>query len=243
KYSFPRSDLSVTVASTRLKPALALGSWVAFKRVGQGQAMAMGDLVLTDDEVPAMMSRLQQGGVEQTALHNHVLNELPHVMYMHIMARGDEARIAQTIHDALASSHTPLTAPAAGAPATLDMDTLAVARTLGYAGKPNGGGYQVSVPRPERITDDGVDVPPSMGVATALNIQPTGSGRAGATGDFVLLAKEVNPVIRALRDHGIAVTALHSHLLGEAPRLLFMHFWADDELAKVAAGLRAALDV
>jgi hypothetical protein len=243
RYSFPRSDLRVVVGTTTLRPALALGSWVAFKATTNGQAIAMGDLVLTDDEVPAVMSALQAGGVEQTALHNHVLNETPHVMYMHIMGRGEPGTIAKTIHDALATSHTPLAAPATAPPPALDIDTAAIAKALGHSGKANGGVYQVSIPRPEKIQDHGMEVPPSMGVATAINIQGTGSGRAVATGDFVLLASEVNPAIRALRSHNIVVTGLHSHLLSESPRLLFMHFWADDELAKVTSGLRAAIDV
>ena len=243
KFSFPRSDLSVTAAGVALKPALALGGWVAFKEIGAGRAMAMGDLVLTEDEVNPVMQALQQGGVEQTALHNHVLNESPRVMYMHIAAHGDAAKIARTIHDALAQSKTPLGTPAApAAPSAADLDTAAVAKALGVAGRLNGVVYQVSVPRREKITEMGHEVPPAMGVATAINFQPTGGGKAAITGDFVMLGSEVNPVIRALRSHGIQVTALHSHMLDESPRLFFMHFWANDDAATLARGLRAALD-
>lgn len=243
KFSFPRSDLAVTVAGVRLKPALALGGWVAFKEMGAGQAAAMGDLVLTEDEVSPVMRALQSGGVEQTALHNHVLKESPRVMYMHILAHGDGSKIARTIHDALGLSATPMNPPAPTSPAAAaDLDTLAIARTLGVAGKSNGGVYQVSVPRSETIRENGMEVPPSMGVATAINFQPTGGGKAAITGDFVLRANEVNAVIRALRDNGIEVTALHSHMLTEDPRLFFMHFWANDDAAKLASGLRAALD-
>jgi hypothetical protein len=243
KFSFPRSDLSVTVGSVTLKPALALGGWVAFKEIGKGQSMAMGDLVLTDDEVSAVMRALQAGGVEQTALHNHVLLESPRVMYMHIFAQGDGAKIAKTIHDALAQSKTPLgpgSPPAA--PSAADLDTAGIAKALGIAGKLNGVVYQVSVPRREKIMEMGHEVPPSMGVAIGINFQPTGGGKAAITGDFVLRASEVNPVIRALRDHGIEVTALHSHMLDEEPRLFFMHFWANDDAVTLAKGLRAALD-
>ena len=243
KFSFPRSDLAVTAAGVALKPALALGGWVAFEQIGAGQAMAMGDLVLTEDEVGPVMQALQQGGVEQTALHNHVLNESPRVMYMHVSAHGDAAKIARTIHDALAESKTPLGTPAApAAPSAADLDTAGIAKALGTAGKLNGVVYQVSVPRRERITEMGHEVPPSMGVATAINFQPTDAGKAAITGDFVMLASEVNPVIRALRGHGIQVTALHSHMLDESPRLFFMHFWANDDAVTLARGLRAALD-
>jgi hypothetical protein len=243
KYSFPRSDLRVTAAGVQLRPALALGSWLAFKDIGGGRVMAMGDLVLGEDEVGSVMGALQQGGVEQTALHNHVLHESPRVMYMHIAAHGDAAKIAQTIRAALATSRTPLAAPGAPAAATsIDLDTTAVARALGVAGKVNGGVYQVSVPRRETIRENGHEVPPSMGVATAINFQPTGSGRAAITGDFVMRANEVNAVIRALQQSGIEVTALHSHMLDEEPRLFFMHFWANDDAVKLARGLRGALD-
>jgi len=264
KFSFPRTDLQVMADGVQIKPGFALGSWVAFKRTGaRGAAMAMGDLVLTEDEVNPVMLALQQGGVEQTALHNHVLRESPRVMYMHIAAHGDPAKIAATIRTALGASKTPLAraapAPAsdkgdaggagtpagqsaAGAPGALDLDTAGIARALGVAGKVNGGVYQVSAPRAERITDHGMEVPASMGVATAMNFQPTGGGKAAITGDFVMTAAEVNPVIRALREHGIQVTALHSHMLEESPRLFFMHFWANDDAVTLARGLRAALD-
>lgn len=242
KFAFPRSDLSVTLGGVTLKPALALGGWVAFKEIGKGEAMVMGDLVLTDEEVGPVMRALQAGGVEQTALHNHVLTESPHVMYMHIAAHGDPSKIAHAVHDALAKSKTPLgpaSPPAAPSP---DLDTTGIAKALGVAGKLNGVVYQVSVPRSEKIMEMGHEVPPSMGVATAINFQPTGGGKAAITGDFVLRGSEVNPVIRALSDHGIQVTAVHSHMIDEEPRLFFMHFWANDDAVTLAKGLRTALD-
>jgi len=199
--------------------------------------------VLAEDEVGPVMRKLQEGGVEPTALHNHLLGELPRVMYMHIAARGDAAKIASAIHDALAVTRTPMGTPAApAAAAAIELDTAAIAKALGTAGKVNGGVYQVSVPRTGRVMEHGMEVPPSMGVATAISFQPTGAGKAAITGDFVLTANEVNPVIRALTSHGIAVTALHSHMLNESPRLFFMHFWAEDDAVTLAQGLRAALD-
>ena len=243
KFSFPRSDLAVTIGGVTLKPALALGGWVAFKEISTGQAMAMGDLVLTEDEVSPVMASLQAGGIEQTALHNHLLKESPRVMYMHILARGDPSKIARTIHDALGRSKTPLgpVSPPSAASAA-DLDTAGIARALGIAGKLNGVVYQVVVPRSETIMEMGTEVPASMGVATAINFQPTGGGKAAITGDFVLLGSEVNPVMRALREHGIEVTAVHSHMLTEKPRLFFMHFWANDNAVQLARGLRVALD-
>jgi hypothetical protein len=242
KYSFPRSDLRVTVAGVQLKPALALGSWVAFEDVSGGQTMVMGDMVLTEDEVGPVMRALQQGGVDQTALHNHVLHESPRVMYMHIAAHGDAVKIAQTMRSALSASRTPLGAPAVPAHASaIDLDTAAVARALGASGKVNGGVYQVSVPRREPIHVGRDEIAASMGIATAINFQPTGDGKAAITGDFVMRASEVNDVIRALERSGIEVTALHSHMLSEEPRLFFMHFWANGDAVKLAGGLHEAL--
>jgi hypothetical protein len=241
KFAMPRKDLKVSVDGTPIKAGLALGSWAAFSSSGDN-AMVMGDLVLVEDEVAPVMAKLQPGGIEITALHNHVLHETPRVMYMHIGGHGNAAKLAQAIHDALATTGTPAEGPAA-APQKLDLDTDKIEAALGGKGKDNGGGvYQFSVPRFETIHDHGMGIPASMGLATAINFQPTGNGSAAITGDFVLLGSEVNPVIAALRENGIQVTALHSHMLKEEPRLFFMHFWANADAVKLAHGLRAALD-
>jgi Domain of Unknown Function (DUF1259) len=243
KFGMPRKDLNVVLDSVTIKPALALGSWAAFKR-DSGGAMVMGDLVLTEDEVEPVMMKLQEGGIHESAVHNHLLGESPHVMYMHIASHGDPVQMAKAIHDALALTKTPGPDAAPATPSTVELgfDQKQVEQILGHAGKINGGVLQIAVPRTETVTDSGMTVPPSMGVATALNFQPTGNGKAAITGDFVLLGTEVNPVIKALRQNGIAVTALHSHMLMEEPRLFFMHFWANDDAVKLARGLRAALD-
>ena len=243
KFSMPRKDLHITLKGVDIKPPLALGSWAAFKRDG-GTAMVMGDLVLTEDEVEPVMKKLQEGGIEETALHNHLMWESPRVMYMHISGHGDAAQMAKAIHQALMLSKTPApdASPATQAATDLGFDQKQLEQILGHTGKVNGGVLQIAVPRSETITDSKMTVPPSMGVATALNFQPTGNGKAAITGDFVLLGNEVNPVLRALRENGIEVTALHSHMLTEDPRLFFMHFWANDDALKLAKGLRAALD-
>jgi hypothetical protein len=242
KFGMPRSDLKVTVAGTPIKAGLALGSWLAFKKVGDG-AIVMGDLVLTESEVEPVIVKLQREGIEQTALHNHLLNESPRVMYMHVAGHGDPAKLASALKDVLALTKTPAAGPAAAsAQQNLGIDTAQIDKTLGFQGKNNNGIYQFSIPRAEAIHDMDTEIPPSMGTATAINFQPTGNGRAAITGDFVLIGGEVNPVIQALRDNGIQVTAVHSHMLTEEPRLFFMHFWANDDAAKLALGLRAALD-
>ncbi len=244
RFGMPRKDLHVMVRGTAIKPGLALGSWAAFKKMDR-DAMVMGDLVLTGNEVEPVMRKLQEGGIEIAAIHNHLLGEEPRVLYMHIASRGDAVKMATAIHDALALSKTPGpdAAAAAGGGELSGLDQKMIEGILGRSGKVNGGILGFGVPRAETITDEAMVVPPSMGVATAINFQPTGAGQAAITGDFVLLGKEVNPVMKALREHGIDVTAVHSHMLTEEPRLFFMHFWANDDASKLAKGLKAALDL
>lgn len=241
RFGFPRGDLSVKVGDVPLRPALALGSWVAFAR-GGGATDVMGDLVLTEGEIGAVIDRLLQGGVAPTALHNHLAGETPRVMYLHVHGRGDATVLAETIRAALGLTGTPLGMPPAVTEVRIDLDTAMIARTLGVGGRVTGGVYQVSVPRAESIRAGGHPVPAAMGTATAINFQALGAGRAAITGDFVMTAREVDAVTRALRGAGITITALHSHMLDETPRLLFMHFWAVDDAATLARGLRGALD-
>jgi hypothetical protein len=241
RVGLPRTDLKVTLDGVALKPGFALGSWLAFEKVGE-QGMVMGDLVLTMDEVGPVMRKLAAGGIEVTALHNHLLRNQPFTMYMHILGHGDPVKLAAVMRRALAESKTPMSgAPAAAAPPPIELDTAALDRTIGAKGKNNGGVYQFSFPRAEPIKDSDMAVPPAMGSANAINFQPTGGGKAAITGDFVLIASEVNPVLKALRDHGIEVTALHNHMLDDEPHLFFMHFWANDDAVKLAEGLKAAL--
>src|SRR3954452_6536007 len=243
RYGFPRSDLQVTVDGVTIKPSLALGGWAAFKPA-HGGAMVMGDLVLLDTEIAPVMSKLIENGVEITAIHNHILRGNPATYYMHIGGHGDPVKLSTAIRTALAESKTPLTAPTPGTPPAIGLDTAQIDQILGAKGNNNGGVYAVGVPRKDPINESGIQTAPTgaMGVATAINFQPTGSGKAAITGDFVLTDSEVNPVIKALRASGIEVTAIHSHMLSEQPRLIFMHFWANDDAIKLAKGLRAALD-
>jgi hypothetical protein len=242
RLGLPRSDLKVTLDGVEIKPTLALGSWLAFEPAGES-AMVMGDLVLTADEVNPVMKSLAEGGIEITALHNHLLRSSPATMYMHVEGHGDPVKLATTLHTALALSGTPFATPnAPGAPQTIDLDTAKLDEVIGHKGKVNGGVYQFTVPRAEPISDAGMAVPGSMGTGIAINFQPTAGGKAAITGDFVLIASEVNPVLLALREHGIEVTALHNHMLNDEPRLFFMHFWANDDAERLAEGLRAALD-
>ena len=244
RYGFPRTDFNVTLDGVAIKPALALGGWVAFKPMN-GQAMVMGDLVLLETEINPVMAKMIANGLDITAVHNHLLRANPTTFYMHVGGHGDPVKLATAIHDALSVSKTPLEPPAAPAqlPA-IDLDTAQLEQIIGANGQANGGVYQFGVPRRDPVTMDGMPIAPAgpMGLATGIGFQPTGGGKAAITGDFVLTADEVNPVIKALRANGIEVTALHSHMLDEQPRLFFMHFWANDDAIKLAHGLRAALD-
>jgi Domain of Unknown Function (DUF1259) len=243
RVGMPRTDLSVTVKGVPVKAAFALGSYAAFKQVGD-HAMVMGDLVLLDQEVPAVMSGLFSGGLEVTAVHNHVNEVSPHVLYMHYEGHGEALQLARALRQALSASATPLGAPATPAPAGAPtLDTKQIEQGLGRTGREVGAGvFQVTVPRAEAITENGTPLLPAMGVVTVLNFQPVADGKAAITGDFVLLDREVNPVARALRQHGVDVTAIHNHGLLDTPRLFYMHFWAVDEPGKLATALKAALD-
>jgi hypothetical protein len=244
RYGFPRTDLNVTLDGVAIKPGLALGGWVAMKPA-HGGVMAMGDIVLLETEINPVMAKLIAAGLDITAIHNHLLRGSPATFYMHISGHGDAVALATAIKDALSVSKTPLGPPAAPAqqPA-IDLDTAQLDQIMGVQGTPNGGVYQFAVPRRDKVTEGDMTLTPPgpLGVATAIGFQPTGNAKAAITGDFVLLGEEVNPVLKTLRQNGIEVTALHSHMLDEQPRLYFMHFWANDDAIKLAKGIRAALD-
>ena len=242
RYGIPRSDLQVTVDGVTIKPALALGGWLGFEPMADG-ALVMGDLVLTETEIEPVMTKLLASGIAVTALHNHLLRANPPTFYMHVHGHGDPITMATAIRNALGESKTPFGPPAPPAPqaSLVNLDTVALDNAIGVKGKVNGGVYQFSVPPKNEITEGGMPVPPAMGTATVINFQPTGGGKAAITGDFVIAADEVNPLIRALRENGIEVTAIHSHMLNEQPRLFFVHFWANDNARKLANGLQAAL--
>jgi hypothetical protein len=242
RYGWPRSDLHVTIGGVSVEPGLALGSWAAFKKTGSGEeAVTMGDLVLLESEAEPVLGELQAGGFEILAIHNHLLGETPHVIYVHFHGHGDPSVLAKTLKTALAKTKTPPPAKAPAKPMAEQEKTFEKLQdSLGRKGTMSGTVLQVGIPRAEAIQDGGMEVPASMGMANAMNFQTVGT-RVASTGDFVLIADEVNPVIKELRAHGIAVTALHSHMLRENPRLFFMHFWGVGTPEKIGEGLKAAL--
>jgi hypothetical protein len=244
RYGLPRSDLRVTLDGVAIKPALALGGWVAFAPM-HGQAMLMGDLVLLDTEITPVMTKLMDSGLEITAIHNHILRASPATFYMHVAGHGDPEKMAASLRAALSSeSKTPFDPPAttAAAAPSLDLDTAKIDEAMGAKGTVNGGVYQFGIPRREPATEGAMQVTTALGGANAINFQPTGGGKAAITGDFLVTGNEVNPLIRALRAGDIEVTAIHSHMLDEQPRMFFIHFWANDDALKLARNVRTALD-
>jgi hypothetical protein len=243
RFNMPRKDLHVTVGGTEIKPGLALGAWAAFRYVGKNDAMVMGDLVLTEEEVAPVMKTLGDGGVEVTALHNHLIGESPRILYIHMGGHGDPMKMARTIKQAVALTKSPIP-QGGGAKESEDLgfDVAAVEKILGHPGNVSGGVLHVNVARAEKLTEEGMDTPPSMGMGISINFQPTGDGKAAIAGDFALTGKEVGPVLKVLQDNGVQAVALHSHALNDVPRLFYMHFWANDDAVKLAKTLRSALD-
>jgi Domain of Unknown Function (DUF1259) len=242
RFNMPRKDLHVTVAGTEIKPGLALGAWAALRYVGKNDAMVMGDLVLIEEEVAPVMKTLEDGGVEVTALHNHLIGESPRILYIHMGGHGDPVKMARTIKQAVALTKTPLP-QGGGAKESEDLgfDVAAVEKIMGHPGKVSGGVLHFNVARAEKLTEEGMDTPPSMGAGTSINFQPTGNGKAAIAGDFALTGKEVGPVMKVLQDNGVQAVAVHSHALNDVPRLFYMHFWANDDAVKLAKTLRSAL--
>jgi hypothetical protein len=244
RYGLPRSDLHVTLDGVAIKPALALGGWLAFAPM-HGDAMVMGDLVLLETEITPVMTKLLDSGLDVTAIHNHILRASPATFYMHVAGHGDPEKMAAALRAALSSaSKTPFEPPAttAGPAPTIDLDTAKIDEAMGAKGTANGGVYQFGIPRREPARESGMQVNTALGGANAINFQPTGGGKAAITGDFLVTGNEVNPLIRALRSGDIEVTAIHNHMLDEEPRMFFIHFWANDDALKLAHSVRAALD-
>jgi len=238
KIGYPRSDLKVKVGNFSVTPGLALGTWIGIINMGD-HAMMMGDLVLLDSELPKVINKLMEENLEITAIHNHLINETPAVKYIHYHGEGEPVKLAQEIKAVLEVTGTPLAPAMQNQTQTIDWNK--VTGILGTTGKQNGILLQYTFPRNEKLTESGMEMPPSMGMATTINFQMSGN-IAATTGDFVLLADEVNPVIKALTENGISPTAIHSHMLHDEPRLFMMHFWGVSDPAKLATGLKAALD-
>jgi len=240
RITYPRSDLKVKIDEFSVAPGLALTSWIGILFMGK-ESMMMGDLVLLDTEESKVVAKLIASNLSITAIHNHLTNEKPAIKYIHFSGSGDPMQLAASIKSVLAITGTPLTIPAIPQQQTTSPDWSKVEAILGRGGKHNGQLLQYSFARKEKLLESGMETPPSIGMATGINFQMDGKN-AGITGDFVLLANEVNPVVKALTENGIIVTAIHNHMLYDDPRLFMLHFWAVSDPEKLATGLKAALD-
>src|ERR1700722_2987263 len=241
RVSFPRTDLHVSLKGVAIKPGLALGAWAAFLGTDDN-AMVMGDLVLLEEELNPVMAKLRSNGFEISAVHNHLMEETPKVLYMHYMGHGSAKQLAASLRAALSVSETPLDKPAAAAEEPAPPAWVkTVEDAVGREGTFKGGVLSYGVPRGDAITMAGMTIPPAAGVGEAINFQAADSGNVATTGDFVLTADEVNPVLSELQARNILVTTLHSHMLTEQPRLFFMHFWCVGSPESLGAGIKAAL--
>ena len=238
KLTFPRTDLHVYIGKIPVEPGLGLTSWIAFKP-HRNRTMIMGDLVLLDQEINPVISKLIEGGVAVTALHNHLVGETPDIMYLHFEGHGEALSLAKTMKEAVELTGTPLTS--IPVQTVSSMDWTIVESILGRTGQKKGNLLSFSIPRADKIYEDGMEIPPFMGLEMPINFERVGN-QAATTGDFVLLAKEVNPVVRALRKNGIQITAIHNHMLFETPRIFFLHFWGVGTPEQLAKGIKEALD-
>jgi hypothetical protein len=241
RIGMPRSDLDVHLNGIKVEAPFALGSWLAFQGTPE-KSMVMGDLVLAESELPAVIAKLEAGGLEVSAIHNHLVGESPRVMYTHIYGHGNGVSFARSLRDALAETKTPIPSGSSAEPPKLAYDRAAIEKVMGKQGTLAGDVLQMSFPRPEDIEESGMKVSSAMGTGIAINFESAGNGNVATTGDFVLLATEVNKVIKALTTNGVTVTALHNHMLNETPRLFFLHFWGIGPESKIAAALRAGVD-
>ncbi len=243
KVSVPRSDLAVTAAGVRLTPPMGLTSWAAFKHAG-GHTVVMGDMVLLEDQVNPVMSVALDNGLEVTALHNHFFWDSPKVMFMHIGGMGDEARLAEAVGKVFArikeTGGGRGDVPTADIdPAKSSLDTKKIDAILGKNGELKDGVYKVTIGW--ETTMHGGTMGSTMGVNTWAAFAGS-DDKAVVDGDFAMLESELQGVLKALRGAGIDVVAIHQHMTGESPRVMFLHYWGVGSTEDLAKGLRAALD-
>lgn len=237
----PRKDLHVTTHGVAVKPGLSLGGYAAFAKYHDG-VMLMGDLVATEEELPQVTDALQNAGIEQTAIHKHLLEQSPAIWWTHLHAMGDPAKLARGVKAALDVTAIPPASLPPGTQPPIDLDTAAIDTVLGRKGTADGGIYKFTIARRKPVVADGHLLPPALGITTGVNFQPLGDNRAAINGDFVMTAGEVQHVIQALRKGAIDVVELHNHSFDEQPRLFYLHFWATGDGTTLARALRPALN-
>jgi hypothetical protein len=243
RINLPRNDLHITSYGVDIKPGLSLGGYAAFTRYDNNETLLMGDLVITEEELPKVTDALQAHGLGQTALHKHLLQQSPPVWWTHVHGMGDATQLAQGLKAALDATAIGSPTPPPAQQPPVDIDVAGVEQALGRKGTQDGGLLKYSIPRKDTIVEDGHVLPAaSLNLTTVINFQPVGGGRAAINGDFILTAPEVQKVIQALRAGNIAIVELHNHGLTEEPRLFYMHYWAVDDAVILARALRPAMD-
>jgi Domain of Unknown Function (DUF1259) len=245
KVNIPRNDLSVTVANVKTPTAFGFGGWVAMTKGTGGMDVMMGDLVLTQEEVNPVMSALLENGLEATALHNHFFWDEPRMFYMHVHGHGSPAELARKVKPALDLIGKGTARPTAGsvvaAPAAPTIDTAKVAQIAGHQGEQNGAVYKITVGRDDlKLTEMGAPINARMGLNTWAAFVGT-NDNAAVAGDVAMLANEVQPVLKVLRQSGIDIVAIHHHMSGTNPTIYFLHYWGTGPADKLATAFKAAL--
>ena len=245
KVNIPRNDLQVTVATVKTPTPFGFGGWIAMTKGTGGKEVMMGDLVLTQEQVNPVMSALLDNGLQVTALHNHFFWDEPHLFFMHVHGSGTAAELAKQVKPALdLITKAPGSTPPAAAPASkpADLDTAKLAQIVGHEGDQSGAVYKITVGRDDvKITDMGAPINSRMGLNTWAAFVGT-NDKAAIAGDVAMLANEVQPVLKALRQNGLDVVAIHQHMLGTQPTIYFLHYWGTGPADKLATGFKAALD-
>jgi hypothetical protein len=245
KVNIPRSDIKVTIAQRPAPTPFGFGGWVALTKGTGGTDVMMGDLVLTEDEVNAVMSAILDNGLEVTALHNHFFWEQPRIFFMHVHGMGSAADLAKRLTPALALIPKPAPAAPGAAPASAappSLNTAALAKAIGHEGEQSGPVYKVTIGRPDiNLKEHGATINARMGLNTWAAFTGTDAD-AMVAGDVAMLAAEVNPVLKALRTHGLNIVAIHHHMTGTSPTVFFLHYYGTGAAANLAEGFRAALD-
>ena len=244
RVNWPRKDIRVAMDGFPITPRMGVTAWMAFRPTGHG-AMLMGDMPLLQDELQPVLSALMTNGVEVSGLHNHFSGEAPHVMFLHVGGMSDPVALARGLRAALDAIQAVRSAAATPPPLptlTSNLDAARLNGIIGAKGDYQDGVYKAVVPRPELdLREMGVAVNSTMGANAWTAIEGT-ADRAGASGELMMRADEVNPVVRALRQAGLNVVAIHNHMLREEPRLFFLHYWGVGRADDLARGFRSALD-
>ncbi|KOU41863.1 DUF1259 domain-containing protein [Streptomyces sp. WM6378] len=239
--SLPRRDLKVTSRGVKIGASLALNGSADFARYCDG-TMLMGDLVLTENELPKATEALQEAGIEQTALHKHLPDQKPPIWWTHFHAMGDAVTLARKLKAVLKVSGDPIAVPAPAVTKPIDLDTAEIDETLGRKGIAEGRTYKFFIGRAETVTSHGHVLPAPIGIDTVIKFQALGKKRAAVTGDIVMTAHEVQNVLRILRRGDFEIVELHNHMLDDQPRLFYVHYWKVGDGVELARGLRPALD-